>query len=53
MDSNNNTVSFEFNSYEGCEFKVRLIGQNVNDVELAKLLTKFLTTVGSRITLNL
>lgn len=53
MNTDNNHVSFEFHSYNGCELKVELVGQNVDDVELAKLLTKFLTTIQSRITLNL
>lgn len=56
MNTENNNVSFNFRCFDinrDTELSVSIDGDNVDDFKLMKLLTTYLTAVGSRITLNL
>jgi hypothetical protein len=55
MKADKNNVSFSYRSYDDnhdTDINVNIDGDNVDDIKLAKLLTTYLTAVGSRITLN-
>ena len=56
MNSEDNCVSLSYRSQDGNhdnDLSVEVMGDNVDEVKLMRLLTAFLGAIGSRVTLNL